>query len=87
MPGRTATYLPVYGGEAVRSDGDVVGRLRSVAFGPTVGATIGYVYLDRAVERGAALEIDVFGDRVPAMVVDDVSVDPRGTRMTVSAAR
>jgi 4-methylaminobutanoate oxidase (formaldehyde-forming) len=85
--GTDGVYLPVYGGEAVRSDGDVVGRLRSVAFGPTVGATIGYVYLDRAVEQGAPLEIDVFGDRVPATVVEDVSVDPRGTRMTVSPPR
>ena len=85
--GPDGTYLPVYGGEAVRSNGDVVGRLRSVAFGPTVGATIGYVYLDRAVTLGTTLEIDVFDDRVPAVVVDDVSVDPRGTRMTLSDPR
>ena len=36
-----AGYLPVYGGEAVRHEGDVIGRLRSVAFGPTVERTIG----------------------------------------------
>ena len=29
-----AEYLPVYGGEAVRHEGAVIGRLRSVAFGP-----------------------------------------------------
>ena len=75
--GTDGTYLPVYGGEAVRVDGEVVGRLRSVAFGPAVGATIGYVYLDRGVTIGTDLELDVFDGRVPATVVDDVSVDPR----------
>jgi hypothetical protein len=44
-------YLPVYGGEAVRRAGEVVGRLRSVAFGPTVERTIGYVYLPAGVVR------------------------------------
>ena len=33
-----ADYLPIYGGEAVRHEGAVIGRLRSVAYGPTVGA-------------------------------------------------
>ena len=61
--------------------GDVVGRLRSVAFGPTVGRTIGYVYLPSDVEEGTALEIDVFDERVPAVVSADVLVDPTGDRM------
>ena len=46
-----ADWLPVYGGEAVRANGAVIGRLRSVAFGPTVSATIGYVYVP-AIARG-----------------------------------
>ena len=79
--GTDGRYLPLYGGEAVRADGEVVGRLRSVAYGPSVGATIGYVYLDRGVPRGTAIELDVFDERVPATVVEDVSVDPRGARM------
>ena len=41
----TDGYLPVYGGEAVRREGAVIGRLRSVAYGTTVSRTIGYVYL------------------------------------------
>ena len=84
--GTDGTYLPVYGGEAVRAGGEVVGRLRSVAYGPAVGATIGYVYLDRGVTIGTDLELDVFDGRVPATVVADVSVDPRGTRMAVGSA-
>ena len=47
-----AAYEPVYGGEAVRLDGEVVGRLRSVAYGPTVERTIGYAYLSAAARRG-----------------------------------
>ena len=76
-----ADYVPVYGGEAVRLDGQVVGRLRSVAYGPTVERTIGYVYLPSSVTEGVALEIDVFDHRVPAIVAPDVLVDPRGERM------
>ena len=75
------TYLPVYGGEAIRVAGEVIGRLRSTAYGPTVGATIGYVYLDRSVANGTALEVDVFDRRVPAVVTADALVDPRGERM------
>jgi 4-methylaminobutanoate oxidase (formaldehyde-forming) len=74
-------YVPVYGGEAVRLDGEVVGRLRSVTYGPTVERTIGYVYLPSSVAEGASLEIDVFDHRVPATVAPDILVDPRGERM------
>ena len=74
-------WLPVYGGEAVRADGDVMGRLRSVAFGPTLSATIGYAYCPATLEEGTALEVDVFDGRVPAVIAADVLVDPRGERM------
>jgi 4-methylaminobutanoate oxidase (formaldehyde-forming) len=76
-----ADYLPVYGGEAVRHAGDVIGRLRSVAYGPTVERTIGYVSLPATLEEGTALEIDVFDARIPAAIVPDVVVDPAGARM------
>ena len=49
-----ADYEPIYGGEAVRLDGDVVGRLRSVAYGPTIERTIGYAYLPAIDAEGAA---------------------------------
>jgi len=74
-------YEPVYGGEAVRVDGEVVGRLRSVAYGPTIERTIGYAYLTAAMADGAALEIDVFDRRVAAVIAPDVVVDPLGDRM------
>jgi glycine cleavage system aminomethyltransferase T/glycine/D-amino acid oxidase-like deaminating enzyme len=72
---------PVYGGEAVRSAGRVIGRLRSVAFGPTVARTIGYVYRPAEVDVDAELTIDVFDRHVAASWAPDVLVDPAGDRM------
>ena len=74
-------YLPVYGGEAVRHDGDVIGRLRSVAYGPTVQRTIGYVYLPVDLTESDGLEIDVFDQRVPAVVAKDVLVETGRARI------
>lgn len=81
MIGEDDRYLPVYGGEAVRIDGEVIGRLRSVAYGPTLSRTIGYVYRSADLEEGARLTVDVFDDRVPATLAPDVLVDPAGERM------
>jgi 4-methylaminobutanoate oxidase (formaldehyde-forming) len=74
-------WLPVYGGEAVRIGGEVVDRLRSAAFGYTVGRTIGTVYLRGDVADGTAIEVDVFDDRVAGTVAADVLHDPAGERM------
>ena len=76
-----AEYLPVYGGEAVRSGAEVIGRLRSVAYGYTVSRTIGYVYLPRELGEGDELEVDVFGERLPATIAPDVLHDPTSSRM------
>ena len=76
-----ATYLPIFGGEAVRVDGAVAGRLRSVAYGHTVVRMIGTVYLPAGTREGAELEIDVFDERVAAIVAPDVLVDPSGARL------
>jgi glycine cleavage system aminomethyltransferase T/glycine/D-amino acid oxidase-like deaminating enzyme len=74
-------WAPVYGGEAVRIDGQVVGRLRSAAFGYTVGRTVGTTYLPASVTEGTAIEVDVFADRVAGEVATVVLVDPSGARM------
>jgi 4-methylaminobutanoate oxidase (formaldehyde-forming) len=76
-----SAWLPVYGGEAVRVDGEVVGRLRSAAFGYTVGRTVGTTYLPAGIPEGAGIEVDVFADRVAGVVAADVIVDPSGARM------
>ncbi len=74
-------WAPVYGGEAVRIDGEVVGRLRSAAFGYTVGRTVGTTYLPASIPEGAPIEIDVFADRLPGEVAAEVLLDPTGSRM------
>jgi glycine cleavage system aminomethyltransferase T/glycine/D-amino acid oxidase-like deaminating enzyme len=74
-------YVRVYGGEAVRLGGEVAGRLRNVAYGPTVGRTIGTVYLPAGLALGTPVEVDVFGERLPAEVAASVQVDPDGLRM------
>ncbi len=74
-------WLPIYGGEAVRVGGEVAGRLRSAAFGQTVGATIGTVYLPASIEESTAIEIDVFDGREAGRVAADVLVDPTSARM------
>ena len=71
----------VYGGEAVRAGGEVIGRLRSVAQGPVVGRTIGYVYVDGELAADPGLTVDVFDERVSATLAPDVSWDPAGERM------
>ena len=64
-------YLTVYGGEAVHSGGAVVGRVRSCAYGFTVRRNLAYSYLPVELKPGATVEVEIFGDRVPATVMPD----------------
>jgi hypothetical protein len=52
-----------------------------VAYGPTVARTIGYVYRSATLEEGAPLTVDVFDERIPAIIAPGVLVDPLGDRM------
>jgi glycine cleavage system aminomethyltransferase T/glycine/D-amino acid oxidase-like deaminating enzyme len=61
-------YAPIYGGEAVHRGGSVIGRLRSSAYGYTARMNIAYAYLPAEVGPGSELEVEVFGERVPARV-------------------
>jgi 4-methylaminobutanoate oxidase (formaldehyde-forming) len=74
-------WQPIYGGEAVRIDDEVVGRLRSAAFGYTLGRTIGTVYLDAQVAAATPITVDVFDERVHGEVAAEVLYDPSGARM------
>jgi 4-methylaminobutanoate oxidase (formaldehyde-forming) len=72
----------IYGGEAVYSDGRLVGRLRSGGYGYTVGSFIGYVYLPLDLTQlNTPLEVEAFGQRVRATVAADVLYDPKGARI------
>jgi glycine cleavage system aminomethyltransferase T len=74
-------YLTVYGGEAVHHEGEVVGRLRSAAYGFTVGRNLAYAYLPVALGPGERVQVEVFGELVDAEVADDVQYDPRHERV------
>jgi glycine cleavage system aminomethyltransferase T/glycine/D-amino acid oxidase-like deaminating enzyme len=64
-------YVTIYGGEAVYASGSMVGRLRSCAYGFTVGRNIAYSYLPVGLGPGASVEVEIFGRRVPAEVSTD----------------
>lgn len=75
-------YLSIYGGEAVSSDGAVVGRLRSAGYGHTLMRNIAYTYLPMPLtEAGTPLKVDIFGQAVSAEVTADVLYDPKGERL------
>jgi glycine cleavage system aminomethyltransferase T/glycine/D-amino acid oxidase-like deaminating enzyme len=67
-------YIPIYGGEAVYRNGAVVGRLRSCAYGFTVRRNLAYSYLPAELGPGAPVEVEVFGERMPASVTDHAVV-------------
>jgi 4-methylaminobutanoate oxidase (formaldehyde-forming) len=72
-------WLPLYGAEAVIADGKVITRLRSVGYGHTVRKNIGLAYLPLELAKvGTALEVEIFGDMVPAQVAPRILYDPKG---------
>jgi glycine cleavage system aminomethyltransferase T len=74
-------YVTAYGGEAVLNDDEVVGRLRSCAYGYSIGRTVAYAYLPEELAPGANVEVDVFGERVRAEVALDAVYDPERSRI------
>src|SRR6202049_3072154 len=67
-------YIAIYGGEAVYRDGAVIGRLRSCGYGFTVRRNLAYSYLPVDLGPGAAVEVEVFGERVSASVTEHAVV-------------
>jgi glycine cleavage system aminomethyltransferase T len=74
-------YLTIYGGEAVRREGAVIGRVRSCGYGHTVHRNIALASVPTGLEEGAGLTVDMFERHVPAVVQRDVLYDPEGTRI------
>ena len=70
------------GNEPVFRGGDVVSRVTSGGIGYAVGASIAYAYLPvELAVPGTTFEVEVFGDRVPAVVADEPLWDPKGERI------
>ena len=74
-------YLPLYGGECVRLDGRIVGRVRSCAYAFTLGRNLALASLPPELEPGAHVEVEVLGDPHAADVVETVPYDPENTRI------
>jgi glycine cleavage system T protein len=70
------------GGEPVRADGRVVGRVTSGGFGYSVGRSIAYAYLPVALASpDTAVAVEVFGDWVSGQVAAEPLWDPKGERV------
>jgi glycine cleavage system aminomethyltransferase T len=67
-------YVTMYGGEAVHQAGRVVGRVRSAAYGFTARKNLAYSYLPVEVGPGGQVQVEVFGDLVPASVTTDAVI-------------
>jgi len=70
------------GNEPVFSDAEVIARVTSGGIGYALGTSLALAYLpvDLAT-TGTPLSVDVFGERVPAVVADDPLYDPQGERI------
>ncbi|HST13597.1 MAG TPA: FAD-dependent oxidoreductase [Gaiellaceae bacterium] len=64
-------YLTVYGGEAVHADGEVIGRVRSAAYGFTLERNVALAKIPANLPVGTDVRVDVMGDLVPATVCAD----------------
>ena len=73
--------LTIYGGEAVHANGEVIGRVRSAAYGFTVLRNVALAKIPSALDEGAEVQVDVLGELVPAVVATDVLYDPGNERV------
>ncbi len=70
------------GGEPVRVDARIVGRVTSGGFGYSVGQSIAYAYLPAELATpGTEAAVEVFGDWVPGAVAVEPLWDPKGERV------
>ena len=74
-------YLTIYGGEAVHAGGEVVGRVRSAAYGFTLERNIALAKIPSALREGDMVQVDVMGELVPAAVAADALYDPEHRRV------
>jgi glycine cleavage system T protein len=74
-------YQCVYGGEPVRIDGAIVGRVRSGAYAFTLNRMVTLATVPPEVAVGAGVTVDVLGEPVDAGVAPDVLYDPDDERI------
>lgn len=72
----------LFGGESVYAGGKLVDRIRSAAYGHTIGKDIGLIYLPTDLAKpGTEFDVEVMGATVKAVVVAMPLVDPKGMRL------
>ena len=69
------------GSEPVRVDGALVGRVTSGGYGYTVESSIAFAYLPARHDVGTEVAVEIFGEWVGGVVVDDPLYDPAGERI------
>ena len=69
------------GSEPVRVGGYLAGRVTSGGYGYTAGKSIAYAYLPEDTGVGTAVEVEIFGERVPGEVAEEPLYDPAGERL------
>lgn len=79
----TLSYqVVIYGGEAIWYDERVVSRVRSGGYGYTIGKNIALCYLPvELAASGKVVQVEIFGERVPAVVSPDPLYDPQGVKV------
>jgi glycine cleavage system T protein len=75
-------YIPIYGGEAIYSDDEVISRVRSGGYGHSLRRNIilAYLPLDLA-KTGNLLKVEVFDAQFTAEVAKPVLYDPTNGRL------
>ncbi len=71
----------VFGGEPVRADGQIVGRVTSGGFGYTLARSIAYAYVPADRAAGSKAEVEIFGHWATARIAEDPLFDPTGSRI------
>ena len=86
-PGTDDIQADPLGSESIWLDGKVVGSIASGGYGYSVGAWLGWAYVNPAVaETGQALEVFCMGKMRKATVLADAVFDPANERPRVDAA-
>ena len=69
------------GSEPVRVGDELVGRVTSGGYGYTVQKSIAYAYVPAEHDVGTEVAVEIFGDWIDGVVVEEPLVDPRGERI------
>jgi glycine cleavage system aminomethyltransferase T len=81
----------LYHGESLFAEGKLVGRVTSGAYGYSLGAAVGLAMVEAAADEvddlaaSQAIEVEIAGTRVPAILSRRAFYDPYGARMRASA--